>query len=593
MRAISTRNDDPTRASRPFDRGARRFRPRARARGILVLEEYEHARARGAKIYCEVLGYGQSADAYDLVARRSRRQRRACSRFARAFAKRRHRADRRRLHQRARHLDARSAIRPNRRRSKKPSASTPTRSASARPSRMHGHALGAAGGIEGVATVLAVAERHHAADDQLRVPRSRMPARLRSQRRAQGARFASRCRTRSASAATTASLVFGKVRSGELRWRAKHTGGVCAPLLRLRRAVAPAIIAGRAGLRARELRARARRRIERAHGVSRRLGARLVIAQLALRALRGRSRRDAHAAQGRDRQRRAARADRAPARSSARCCSWARGCAPPAAPTIRRCWPTRSKRSSARSILRYGTGEARARSCVRRARRASSIIRPATRCSTQRRGLQHYTPGASRRRRRSIAKTQPRHAAASGLRCRASRVEGQDPRHAGKRSVRRKRAQQSRGAGSAALPSASRAARRERAHEATRSPAFGFKTFAEPTSLDFGERHHRDRRAERLGQIELRRRVPLGARRDVQQAVCAVAEARRRHLRRQRQAQAARAGRSVGARSTTPTGKLPSRILGSRDHAPRLPRGRERVLHQPQPRAACATSSIC
>ncbi len=48
---------------------------------------------------------------------------------------------------------------------------------------MHGHALGAAGGIEGVATVLAVAERHHAADDQLRIPRPGVHARLRSERR--------------------------------------------------------------------------------------------------------------------------------------------------------------------------------------------------------------------------------------------------------------------------------------------------------------------------------------------------------------------------------------------------------------------------
>ncbi|MGA8576225.1 MAG: beta-ketoacyl-ACP synthase II [Candidatus Cybelea sp.] len=153
MRALSTRNDDPTRASRPFDRERDGF-VLGEGAGILVLEEYEHARSRGASIYCEVLGYGQSADAYDLVAPDPDGTGVLLA-FARAFASAGITPGD------VDYINAHGTSTPvgdpaESKAIEKTFGEHAYKIGVSSTKSMHGHALGAAGGIEGVATALAV-----------------------------------------------------------------------------------------------------------------------------------------------------------------------------------------------------------------------------------------------------------------------------------------------------------------------------------------------------------------------------------------------------------------------------------------------------
>ncbi len=153
MKALSTRNDDPERASRPFDAQRDGF-VIAEGGAVLILEELEFAKGRGARIYAELLGYGQSADAYNLVAvdPSGSGVELALRRALRKANITVDDVDYINMHGTSTPIGdpaESSAVEKVFGEAAKTVACSSTKS-------MHGHALGAAGAIEGVATVLSI-----------------------------------------------------------------------------------------------------------------------------------------------------------------------------------------------------------------------------------------------------------------------------------------------------------------------------------------------------------------------------------------------------------------------------------------------------
>ncbi|MCM2326604.1 MAG: beta-ketoacyl-ACP synthase II [Lysobacter sp.] len=153
LKALSERNDDPERASRPFDRDRDGF-VLGEGAGILILEEYEHARKRGARIYCELAGMGMSADASHITAPDMDGPRRAMLAALRNGGVN---ADE------VQYLNAHGTSTPlgdaNETAAIKAAFGDHARRMAVNSTKsMHGHLLGAAGGVEALITVLAI---HH------------------------------------------------------------------------------------------------------------------------------------------------------------------------------------------------------------------------------------------------------------------------------------------------------------------------------------------------------------------------------------------------------------------------------------------------
>ncbi|MFW5331561.1 beta-ketoacyl-ACP synthase II [Hydrogenophaga sp. ZJX-1] len=154
MRALSTRNDDPATASRPWDKDRDGF-VLGEGAGVVVLEEYEHAKARGAKIYAELVGYGMSADAGHMTAPNMDGPRRAMINALRNAGVNADQVDYLNAHGTSTPLgdvNETNAIKAALGDHAKKTVVNSTKS-------MTGHLLGGAGGIESVFTILALKEQ--------------------------------------------------------------------------------------------------------------------------------------------------------------------------------------------------------------------------------------------------------------------------------------------------------------------------------------------------------------------------------------------------------------------------------------------------
>ncbi|NJK49852.1 beta-ketoacyl-ACP synthase II [Candidatus Gracilibacteria bacterium] len=152
MKALSTRNDDPTRASRPFDRDRDGF-VMGEGAGILILEELEQAKERGAKIYGEIIGYGMTCDAYHMTAPSGQGATRAIELALRDANVQPEQVD---------YINAHGTSTPandttETKAIKKALGEAAYKVAISSTKSMTGHLLGGSGGIEAVASVMAVA----------------------------------------------------------------------------------------------------------------------------------------------------------------------------------------------------------------------------------------------------------------------------------------------------------------------------------------------------------------------------------------------------------------------------------------------------